>query len=90
LGNECDRMKKAAKWLSVISIVVFIIDWGVMGVKLLDNDYRITAEAYIGQVCLVIFFVSIMYLTFTNRCPHCRKIKQPFWKYCPYCGKELN
>ena len=46
-------MKKVAKGLAVISIVVFVIDWGVMGLKLLDNDYLITAEAYIGLICIV-------------------------------------
>ena len=40
-------MKKVAKWLAVISIVVFVIAWGIMGLKILDNDYLITAEAYI-------------------------------------------
>ena len=83
-------MKKVAKWLAVISIIVFVIDWGVMGLKLLDNDYLITAEAYIGLISLLVFFVCILYVKFTNRCPHCGKTKQTFGKYCPYCGKEIN
>ena len=83
-------MKKIAKWLAVISIIVFAIDWGVMGLKLLDNDYLITAEAYIGLISLVIFSVCILYVKFTNRCPYCGKAKQSFGKYCPYCGKEIN
>ena len=30
-------MKKVAKWLAVISLVVFVIAWGIMGLKILDN-----------------------------------------------------
>ena len=39
-------MKKVAKWLAVISIVVFVIAWGIMGLKLLDNDYLRTETFY--------------------------------------------
>ena len=83
-------MKKIAKWVAAISIVVFVLAWGVMGLKLLDNNYLITTEAYIGLVSLVVFFVCVMYVKFTNRCPHCGKTKQSFGKYCPYCGKKIN
>ena len=55
-----------------------------------EYDYLITAEAYIGLICIVVCFVCLMYLKFTNRCPHCGKAKQTFGKYCPYCGKEIN
>ena len=87
---ECDCMKKIAKWLATISIIVFVIAWGVIGVKLLDNNYLITTEAYIGLISLVVFVVCVVYVKITSRCPHCGKIKQSFGKYCPYCGKEIN
>lgn len=83
-------MKKVAKYLAVISIVVFVIAWGIMGLKLLDNDYHITAEAYIGLISIVVCFICILYVRFSSRCPHCGKLKQTFGKYCPYCGKEIN
>lgn len=83
-------MKKTAKWLAAISMTAFVIAWGMMGLKLLDNDYLITAEAYVGLISLVVFFVCIMYVKITTRCPHCGKTKQSFGKYCPYCGKKLN
>ena len=69
-------MKKIAKWLAVISITVFVIAWGIMGLKLLDNDYLITAEAYTGLISIIVYFVCIMYIKFANRCPHCGKTKQ--------------
>ena len=83
-------MKKAVKWLAVISILVFVIVWGIIGLKILDNDYLFTTEAYIALVSLIVFFICVMYLRITNRCPHCGKTKQTFGKYCPYCGKEIN
>ncbi|MBQ7777577.1 MAG: zinc ribbon domain-containing protein [Oscillibacter sp.] len=83
-------MRKIAKWLAAISIAVFAIDWGVIGLKLLDGNYDITADVYIGLILLVVFFVSVLYVKLTNRCPHCGKMKQSFGKYCPYCGKEIN
>ena len=83
-------MKKIAKWLAAISVIVFVIDWGVMGLKLFDNNYLITTEAYIGLISFVVFFVCVLYVKFTNRCPHCGKFNQSFGKYCPYCGKEIK
>lgn len=83
-------MKKAAKWLAMISIFIFVIAWGVVGLKILDNNYIITVEAYTGLISIVIFFICTVYIKFTNRCPHCQKINQSFGKYCPYCGKEIN
>lgn len=83
-------MKKTAKCLAVISAVVFVITWGVMGLKLLENNYRITTEAYVGLVALVVFFICMLYAKFMDRCPHCGKTKQFLGKYCTFCGKEIN
>ncbi len=83
-------MKKITICLAVISITIFVIVWGIIGVKILDNNYDFITEAYIGYGSLAIFFLSLICIKLTSRCPHCGKMKQPFGKYCPYCGKEIN
>lgn len=32
-------MKKTAVWLAVISIIIFVIAWGIIGLKILDGNY---------------------------------------------------
>ena len=83
-------MRKAANRTLAIASISFLIDWGVMGLKLLDNDYNITVEAYIGFVCWVVIFVSIFIRCLTDRCPHCRKIRATKGAYCSYCGKKID
>lgn len=85
-----DSMKKIAKWMAVIAFIVFVIDWGIIGLKLLDGDYDITVGAYVGVVCLVLLFLSILYIRCTHRCRNCGKMIQFYGKYCPYCGKEIK
>ena len=82
-------MKKIAKWLAGISLAVFVITWGVIGVKLLDHNYGITVEAYIGLISFVVLFGSILFVKIQNRCPHCGKIMNDFGRFCPHCGKEI-
>lgn len=82
-------MKKVATWLAVLSIIVFIISWGVGGLMLYDYNYESNAWVYIGLVSIAIFFCSLLYLKTTNRCPHCGKSIQMNGKFCPYCGKEI-
>jgi len=83
-------MRKIAKWLAAISIIIFIIVWGIIGVKILDNNYNFMIEAYIAYGSLAVFFVCLIYVRCTNRCPHCGKVQMVWGKYCPYCGKEIN
>lgn len=83
-------MKKIAAWLAAVSVIVFVIDWTVIGLKILDGHSDITIGAYIGLISIVIFLVCILSIKGTNRCPHCGKVRQSFGKYCPYCGKEIN
>ena len=37
-------MKKAVSWIFVITMAVLVIDWGIMGLKIFNNDYNITVE----------------------------------------------
>ena len=83
-------MKKFAIWGAAIALIVFIIDWGVIGLKLLEGDYDITLGAYLGAACLAILFAYIIYIRFSKKCPHCGKWLQTNGKYCPYCGKEIH
>ncbi len=83
-------MKKIAVWLAVIAFIIFVIDWGVVGSKLLDGNYDITVGAYIGLISIVIIFVCVIYIRVINKCPHCGKMIQFNGKYCPYCGVEIK
>ena len=83
-------MKKVATWALVIAFIAVIVDWGIMGLKLFDNDYNITVEAYIALVCCIVILVSIFIRCFTDRCPHCGKIRATKGAYCSYCGKEIK
>ena len=83
-------MKKIATWLMVISIIVFVITWGIIGLKIFNNEYDFMTEAYIAYGFLAVFFVCLIYVRSTYRCPHCGKARILFGKYCSYCGKEIN
>lgn len=82
-------MRKIATWSLVIAFAVFLITWGVMGVKLLEHDYNITIEAYIGLGCWIVIIVSAICRGFTNKCPHCGKIRMTKGEYCSHCGKKV-
>lgn len=83
-------MRKVANWTLGIAFIIALIDWGIMGLKLFDNDYNITVEAHISLVCFIVIFVSIFIKSFTDRCPHCGKIRATKGAYCSYCGKEIK
>lgn len=84
-------MRKIANWALVIAFSVALVVWGVMGIKLYDNDYNITIEAHIGLVCYIVIIVSVFIRSFTDRCPHCGKIRMTTnGIYCSYCGKEIK
>lgn len=83
-------MKKIATWMAVISIIVFVITWGIISLKIFNNEYDFMMEVYIAYGSLAVFFVSLIYVRCTYRCSHCGKSKILFGKYCPYCGKEIR
>jgi len=82
-------MKKIAAWAFGIAIAVFVIVWGVIGVKIFTNDYDITAWAYIALACWVVIFAYALFRFFSNKCPHCGRLRRTYGKFCPHCGKEI-
>lgn len=83
-------MKQIRLWISVLAIAVFVIDWGVLGVKLFNGNYDVTVETYIGAVALVVLLLCAVSKLFTDKCPHCGKLRISNGKFCPYCGKEIE
>ena len=82
-------MKKVVTWILIISSFALFVDWAVLGIKLLDGNYDVIAEAYIGEVCFIIMFVSLSIKRFSRKCPHCGSIIASNGKYCPHCGEKL-
>ena len=89
MRNECVYIKKIAEWLATISIIVFVIDWGIGAMMIYDGEFENNVWMYVGFVSIVIFFCSLIYLK-TTRCPHCGKMNQSFGEYCPYCSKKIK
>ena len=87
------HMKKACKWVAVITAIVLFITFGIVGVKLLDGNYDTNVEVVITGVSFVIFLGSVVcYKLSRVRCPHCGKVNDTLlgkFTLCPHCGKEL-
>ena len=82
-------MKKAVSWIFVITMAVLVIDWGIMGLKIFNNDYNITVEAYIALFCFVMLFICVIYKIISrSRCRHCGNIRWTDGEYCSYCGNK--
>ena len=82
-------MKRIRTWAIIITFLVAVIDWGIMGLKIYDGNYNITVEAYIAMACLLVILVCAVSKLFTDKCPHCGKLRVSNSKFCPHCGKEL-
>lgn len=82
-------MKKARIWIIILAFITAIIALSLMGLKLFDGDYNITAEAYITLACMVVITGCAFSRLFTDKCPHCGKLRASNGKFCPHCGKEL-
>ena len=82
-------MRKVANWLLGVFFIVFLLDWGIMGIKLLDNDYNITIEAYIVLICFIGMISCVLIRSYTDRCHYCGKVRITNGAYCSYCGKEI-
>ena len=82
-------MKKIAIWGAVIAFVIFLIDWGVLGLNIANGNYDTQILAYIGLGCWIVLLIFLIVIAVNTRCPHCGKIRTTRGKYCPYCGKEI-
>ena len=82
-------MKKAVTWGLAISYIILFIAMGVMGIKIFDGNYDIVAEGCVALIFLLISCVCNIYRAFSNRCPHCGKIRLSNGKYYSHCGKEI-
>ena len=83
-------MKKIAIWGAVLAGLVFVIDWGIMGLKLMDGDYDITVQAYIGLACLIVILICAVCKLLGSKCPHCGKLLYGREKFCPHCGEKIG
>lgn len=83
-------MKKIMSLVSIITITVLVIDWGIAGLKLLDGNYDIITEAYIGLACLLILFLCAFCKIMNKRCPYCGKLRLTNGKYCSHCGMKVT
>ncbi len=82
-------MKKVVTWGLVISYIALCIAICVIGIKIFDGNYDIVAEGCIAFIFLLISCGCNIYRAFSNRCPHCGKIRLSNGKYCAHCGKEI-
>lgn len=84
-------MKSAYPWILATAFLILIIDLGVMGIKIFDNDSDIMAEAWIAASCWLVVLTCLLIRAWRKaKCPHCGKILLDRGSYCSYCGKELE
>ena len=83
-------MKKAVNAAALIAAAVLLVDWALMGVKLLSGDYAITVEAWVAAAALAVVLLCALYKLWSRpRCPHCGQHTLSGGGYCPHCGKKL-
>lgn len=84
-------MKKALLWTSVLSLLVFFVLWGVIGLMIYDGDYNFTVHMYIALACAVLGIGCLIgWKLMGSRCPHCGRLHLSDGKYCSYCGKKIE
>ena len=52
MRNESVYIKKIAKWLAAISIIVFVIAWGIGAMMIYDDEFENNVWVYVGFVLL--------------------------------------
>ncbi len=84
-------MKKTVNTILTIAFIVFLIVWGLIGIKILGfHDYDFITEAYIAMICYIIIAICVFYKIFNNKCSHCGRHLLWEGEYCSYCGKKLK
>lgn len=83
-------MKKVLIGIWITAVIVFFIDWGIVGLSFLTGDYDVETGIYIGIVCMVLIFAGISYKLFHTRCPYCGKFLLFDDAYCSSCKKEIK
>lgn len=83
-------MKKVLPWIQWISFATFLIVWLVIGVQIADGKYDFSVEAYVAYGCLGVFSICLLIRAFSDRCPHCGKLRMTRGAYCSYCGKKIE
>lgn len=82
-------MKKAGLWIWSLAVVVFLIDWTIVGLAVLNGNYNIAAGVYIGAGCLAVILLFPFFRLFGGRCPHCgRDLAFGETRY-PHCGGRI-
>ena len=88
--KRMDVVKRIVKWIKTATSVIWLVAWGIVGLKLIEHNYDYMAEIYIAIVCGVILLACVVYKLFSNRCPYCGRPKESNGLYCPYCGKKAE
>ncbi len=84
-------MKKILPWVFIVSLIALLIDWGIVGLKIMDGEYDFTALVYVALALVVVMFGCLIFFRFSkSKCPHCGKAIWTTGKYCSYCGKEIK
>lgn len=84
-------MKKAVFWIQLAVSLVMLITWGVVGLNIANGDYEaVTPGAYIMLVCLIVNLVCALYKLFSDKCPHCGRLRLVNGQYCRHCGKKIG
>lgn len=84
-------MKKILPWVFIASLIAFLIDWGIVGFKIMDGEYDFTALVYIAVPLLIVMFGCILFFRFSkSKCSNCGKSIWTKGQYCPYCGRKIK
>ncbi len=81
--------RRLVTWVTVGALIVFMLDWGMMGLKLFDRNFDILTEACVGLVCAVVAIAGFIILRFSRVCPNCGKNVVAKGSCCPHCGQKL-